>query len=417
MDWSRRRFLEAGAAWAASAGLGRGATVPRHFELHPFIEKNPKAVFIRRTRVAGRMDAPGMLREGLTLGRQLFRPAVSGGIPVSHRVVLKPNLITARERDGARVNWGTDPDFYEGLIVALRETGLRKFHYIEANYRHSRWSTRYDDIHEKYGVEVGEFQRRAAHYRREWGMNWSRPDDAVVYRDVPHYPPINEPDTWMINIAKWRSHGMCLTQACKNAQGMTVWPFQRFCPGWAMVTGVPDHMKPFICKDVVNRVNRYFESHRRMNYSRYDSTAELSPIRQEIWAHKTCDHLSTLKFGLHMIEAIYAKNEDPSDPVREFLPNMVMFAKDPFRLDLVGLWLGGHEPGNVHFYRIAKERGLSDTFNPWDVPVYEWDEAGPVARKLTDFPRTLLKTYYLQKEGEPLYHLVNEPFDYQRYKL
>ena len=44
--------------------------------------------------------------------------------------------------------------------------------------------------------------------------------------------------------------------------------------------------------------------------------------------------------------------------MKEFLPNFVMFSKDPFRLDLVGLYLGGHEPGNVHFYRIAKERGL-----------------------------------------------------------
>jgi hypothetical protein len=118
-----------------------------------------------------------------------------------------------------------------------------------------------------------------------------------------------------------------------------------------------------------------------------------------------------------MIEAIYAKNEDSADPVSEFLPNMVMFSKDPFRLDLVGLWLGGHEPGNVHFYRIAKERGLSDTFNPWEVPVYEWTDDGPVARKLTDFPRTLLRTYYLQKNGEPQYHLVNERFDYDRIKL
>jgi len=25
---------------------------------------------------------------------------------------------------------------------------------------------------------------------------------------------------------------------------------------------------------------------------------------------------------------------------------MVMFGKDKFRVDLVGLWLGGHEPGN-----------------------------------------------------------------------
>jgi len=96
---------------------------------------------------------------------------------------------------------------------------------------------------------------------------------------------------------------------------------------------------------------------------------------------------------------------------------MVMFGKDPIRLDLVGLWLGGHEPGNVHFYRIAKERGLSNTFNPWEVPVYEWTEGRPVRRKLTDFPRTLLKTYYLQTEREPLYHMADEPFDYDRVKL
>ena len=31
-------------------------------------------------------------------------------------------------------------------------------------------------------------------------------------------------------------------------------------------------------------------------------------------------------------------------------------------------------------------------------------------RKLTDFPRTPIKTYYLQRDGEPQYHLVDEPF-------
>jgi len=28
-----------------------------------------------------------------------------------------------------------------------------------------------------------------------------------------------------------------------------------------------------------------------------------------------------------------------------------------------------------------------------------------------------LKTYYLQMPGEPVYHLVNEPFDYDRVKV
>lgn len=411
MDFTRRHFLLGGAGAAALPAASR------YFGLHPFIEANRGAVFIRRTKVAHRMDAPGLRAEGLRLGREIFVPLDRPGIPVSHRVVLKPNVLTHRPPRGVRINWGTDPDFYEGLIAALHDVGLRKFYYAEANYRSSRWSAQYDDIHDRYHVEIAEPERRSRHYQDGFEMNWSKPPGAVVYAQVPHYPPIGEPGIWLFNIAKWRSHGMCLTQACKNAQGLTVWPFQRFCLGWSMVTGVPEFMKPYICPDVTDRVTRYLESHRRMGYARYDSTARLGPLEQEIWAHKTCDNLSALEFGLCMIEGIYVRNEDPSDSVREFLPNLVMFGKDPFRLDLVGLWLGGHEPGNVHFYRIAKERGLSDTFNPWDVPVYEWTNEGPVRRKLTDFPRTLLKTYYLQKSGEPLYHMVDQPFDYDRVKL
>jgi hypothetical protein len=164
------------------------------------------------------------------------------------------------------------------------------------------------------------------------------------------------------------------------------------------------------------RVNRYFESHRRMGYSRYDSVGGIAPIAQEIWAHKTCDNNSVLKAGLAMIEGIYGRDGDGFNVGNDYLTNLVMFSKDQFRLDLVGLWLGGHEPGNVHLYRIAKERGLSDTFNPWEVPLYEWVNGQAIPRKLTDFPRTPLKSPYLPKAGEPYLHLANDPFDYDKVK-
>jgi hypothetical protein len=420
--FSRRQFFQAGAALAAAPDRILRAAPAQWFGLHPFIEANPKAVFIRRTRVASRLDSAGLREEGLSLGGEIFQPRDRPGIPVSHRVVLKPNVLGHREPGRGLVDWGTDPDFYSGLLESLHRLGLRRFYYAEANYRSSRFSKKYDDIHDQYNVEICEPERRARHYREGFEMNWSTPPDAVVYKQVPHYPPIHEPDTWLFNIAKWRSHGMCVTQSCKNAQGLAVWPFQRFCMGWPMVTGVPAHMKPYICPDVTERLTRYFEDHRR-RFPRYLSQARapivqpLGPMEQEIWAHKTCDNLSTLKFGLAMIEAISVFNEDPTDPVRQFLPNMVMFGVNPIRLDLVGLWLAGHEPGNIHFNRIARERGLTDTFNPWEVPLYEWTATGPVQRKLTDFPRTLIKTYYLQQQGEPLYHLVNEPFDYDKVKL
>ena len=148
----------------------------------------------------------------------------------------------------------------------------------------------------------------------------------------------------------------------------------------------------------------------------YDTEAP-GPIKQEIWAHKSCDNMTVLKTGLAMIEGIYGRDGDGFRFGDDHLTNLVLFGKDKFRLDIIGLWLAGHEPGNVHLYRIAKERGLSDTFNPWEVLVYEWIDGQAIARKLTDFPRTPLKTRYLRKAGEPEYHLLNEPFDYDRVKV
>jgi hypothetical protein len=406
---TRRDFLRTGAL-AAAAGAIPGirlaeATLPvprAYFAPHPFIESNPKAVFIRRTHVANITDEEAKRREGLALAREIFVPTDRPGIPLTHRIILKPNALSI------------DAAFYEGMVIGLKELGLRNLYFVEAN-NYEVWVRRgFVDINQRHGVEMNECERRPRGFREGSGMTWSKVPDAVVYSRIPHYAPVNEPRTWLLNMAKWRSHGMCLTQAVKNEQGLVVLPYVRFCFGWSMVTGVPDFMKPNINPLAEPKVNEFFERHVKMGYSRYQSRSGLSPIRQEIWAHKTLDNMSVLKTGLAMIEAIYPDTGRPNKP----LTNLVMFGKDKFRLDLVGLYLGGHEPGNVHLYRIAKERGLSDTFNPWEVPIYEWEDGGRVTpRKLTDFPRTPIKTSYLTLDGEPDSHLVNQPFDYDRYKI
>jgi hypothetical protein len=407
--FSRREFLRNGVCAAVAGVIPGGKSAESlsplpsaYFGLHPFIEANPKAVFIRRTRVSSITDEEAKRREGLTLAREIFVSTDRPGIPMTHRVILKPNVLSI---DGA---------FYEGVVIGLKELGLRSLYFVEANEYHT-WVLRgFADINVRHGVEMNECDRRARDFREGNGMTWSKVPDAVVYTRIPHYAPVNEPRTWLLNMAKWRSHGMCLTQAVKNEQGLVVLPYVRFCSGWGMVTGVPAFMKPDIHPLVERRVTQSFERHLNMGYARYQSRSGLSPIIQEIWAHKTLDNMSVLQTGFAMIEAIYPDTRTSE----QFLSNLVMFSKDKFRLDLVGLYLGGHEPGNVHLYRIAKERGLSDTFNPWEVPIYEWVSGRRATpRKLTDFPRTPVKTSYLQLDGEPEMHLVNEPFDYDRHKI
>src|SRR5215510_6870059 len=123
MDLSRRKFLCAGAAAAISSPQAESAParLPQaYFGVHPFIEANPKAVFIRRTNVPHKMDEAAKLREGLTLAREIFVPLERPGVPVTHRVILKPNVCSVYDRRRPAVeNWGTgtDPQFYEGMVM------------------------------------------------------------------------------------------------------------------------------------------------------------------------------------------------------------------------------------------------------------------------------------------------------------
>jgi uncharacterized protein (DUF362 family) len=414
MMTTRREFLGS----AAMGALGQAAP---YFGLHPFIEANPKAVFIRRTKVPEKMDAASKREEGLKLAREIFVPMREAGIPLGHKIILKPNLTSVRNQRPDVENWGTgtDPDFYEGLLMGLKELGLKRLYSAEANMRHAWHYRGFADIHERHGVRMSEPEQRLDTTRRNAEIAWATVPDAVVYKRIPHFAPVGDSDSWLLNVAKWKGHSMCLTQSVKNEQGLVALPYVRFCPGWRMVTGVPDHMKENIATNVEPRVKRYFENHLKNGFRRYAATdaQKVSPIQQEIWAHKTCDNQSVLKTGLAIVEGIYGRDGDGFGVGNDILANLVMFSKHKFRLDLVGLWLGGHEPGNVHLYRIAKERGLTDTFNPWDVPVYEWADGKAVPRKLSDFPRTPLKSPYLTMPGEPVYHLSDERFDYDRFKV
>ena len=76
---TRRNFIKTGTvATLGAAGASLSAAPSRvpqsYFGLHPFIEQNPKAVFIRRTHVPHKMHEESKLHEGLTLAREIFVP-------------------------------------------------------------------------------------------------------------------------------------------------------------------------------------------------------------------------------------------------------------------------------------------------------------------------------------------------------
>ena len=103
----------------------------------------------------------------------------------------------------------------------------------------------------------------------------------------------------------------------------------------------------------------------------------------ETWAQRTLDNLSVTDTGLCVIEGLYAR----SGPEEDIMANVLLFGKDPFRVDIIGHWLGGHEPGNLGFFHGALDRGLCDVLNPMDIPVYRWESGMATQTWLTDFER------------------------------
>jgi hypothetical protein len=208
---------------------------------------------------------------------------------------------------------------------------------------------------------------------------------------------------------------------------MCVHPHIHFCEGVTRTKQHPDHIFKDFQPDLEERVEELHARHLEAGIPRWDRNLAArdwnSGYGMEMWAQRTCDSLSVTNTGLNIIEGIYGRNGNaflkgpgPGGKAEDFMTNVLIFGKNPFRVDTIGHWLGGHEPGNFGLFHIAKERGLCSTINPMAIPVYLWEDGVPRLTPLEDFERTPLVTYYLQRDydgqREQYWHLVDEPFIY-----
>ena len=227
------------------------------------------------------MDASAKRDEGLQLARMIFVASDRPGIPIDHRIVLKPNAtsLSPRGRTAEELfGTGTDPAFYEGLVTGLKELGMTRFTFVDST-SYATWNLRgLLDINERLGIATQDPERRDRHLREGWETTWSTVHEGVVYKRIPHYAPVNEPGTWLLNIAKWKAHSMGLTLTVKNEQGLVAHPFTNFCGGWRSVLSPSDVVK----SEVNPRVEDAGEP-----FARAPPEDGLQPVRQRWIAQPT----------------------------------------------------------------------------------------------------------------------------------
>ena len=445
----RRDFLKsvgvAGSASLLKPNLIFGSTkqTAAHFNLHPFVAAHPEVVFVKATRVSEKTAIQEKIDAGREFARELFVTSDAGGIPIGSKIAIKPNLTCGGKGGHLADQMGiyTDCDFVEGTIEGMTELGLRhdQFYMREGNLLGDSYSCL--DTHRPYQqlaartgahlthLDSGRDMTDVALENLEEGSEviWREVPDGVVFSRIGYVAPINAPDAWNLNISKFKAHSMGLTLCSKNWQGTNVHPYIHYC------SDVPGQFKRYsssAAKDVQpdyrETLQQLHSQHLEAEVPRWDRPGNIdawnSGPGMEMWAQKALDNLSASQIGLHVIEGIYGRNghfsngPGPGDKAQDFMTNVLIFGLNPIKVDIIGHWLGGHEPGNFGLFHSARDRGLTNTVNPHEIPIYGWENGQPDRRPLEEFERTPLATYYLRRDyasqDESHWHMVDEPYDY-----
>jgi len=445
----RRRTFIKNAALLGAAGMIRpvaakpsgAGTSGDYFGVHPFVEEHPEAVFIMKTNVDITTNSRAKKDTGQAFARSVFLP-MENGVPFTHMIPIKPNLTASMwDNQGFPLEFGqgivTDPYFVEGIIEGMKELGLSagQFYIREVNGPECFGPRGYTAMVERTGVHMKPMDKDVSEMPSE-DIRWADVPDGVIHQKLPYLWPINARDTFYLNIPKFKTHFVGLTLACKNHQGAVANKYQRFCHGNLAFEGYRyDHLvanAQKTCQGLFERHVRQGIPYWEQGWKRGDFTNQM-----EIWCQRTLDNVSATPMGLCIVEGIYGRegcfhagpnpprhNDRGMNEARDYMTNIILFGKNPVLVDIVGHWLGGHEPGNFGFFHIALERGVSTVADPRTIPVYLF-ECGAARRiPLEQLERYPLMSDYIPKKGVPerkgnqiygiAYDIYDELFDYSR---
>lgn len=431
---NRREFIKLGGAAAGTMVLkpfnsyaNTSHKADEYLAVHPFIENNPDAVFIMKTSVDNKKNAAGIKQAALDFGSNVFTTTTDPnlGVPFNHNVVIKPNLTSRGEwQEGYTVEGTmgviTDANFVEGIIERIKNLGVSagNFYIREVNGAENLTDGGYAAMGSRTGADVQVISTRVDKQNAD-KIVWKDVPDGVWFNKIPYLWPVNSPNSWLLNISKLKTHGMGVTLCAKNLQGTIAANYQQHCTSFYSSMSIDSaHIQN---KAKINIQNNY-DRHVYDGIPRWDRPGSDGGIWMETWATRNIDNNITLKPALNIVEGVYSRDGNfvlgPHDGLaQDYMTNVIIFGKNSYYVDVIGHWIAGHEPGNFGLFHLAKERGLITTFNPANIPIYEWSSDGTVKMiQLNDLQRTPLVTYYLQRDydgqTEEYWHICNEPFEY-----
>ncbi len=418
-------------------------------EIRPEIRNNPRAVFIIETHVDASRSAEGYFSEARPQIRETAKS-------VAHRLLVKgsrkggstlilPNLTWVPDKvNYPTVGTNTSHDFIVGFAEGLKELGntnlittARGSNVVD--HRKSGLYAALDSI----GLPLMEAKYlEFAHYSKN-ELNWHKVPKPVVWKNVPTTRPIGDPDNFFINMPKMKCHnlGFC-TLSTKNRQGGVPSGYGHFCNKW--------HEMEYLCREMYNidfdrdfvagyyqNVESGFLKHRAAGFKHWDYE-KLYPIYEkkggwdafrklrgdsakikefvadipgplmwdEQWSQRAIDAATAITPHLNVVEGIIGRDGSGFDVGRDELCNVVIAGLSSPEVDAVGTWLMGHDPLEMPYLRIARERGFGEN-DPSKIAIYRIRENGEVepVNNIAEFKRHKLgvNLHTWEETGERLF--------------
>lgn len=391
-------------------------------EICPELRDNPHAVFLIPTHVEASKDASGhfteaapqLEAEGKRIAKQLFVKGTRKG----GSIFIKPNFTYVYSHSYNRTNGVySPPDFIVGVTTHLRDIGSGNIACGEGPTaaRVHRLGCVYEafDPADIPMIEAG--YDRWSHFTRG-EINWKRaPKESPIWKNIPYFRPIGDPDNFLINISALKCHLTGLTTlTVKNLQGCVPKGYGQFCTAWPVLesdakrAGI-DFRKGFR-SDFYQRIETEFLKHRAAGFKRWDFDGDyaiyekrggwdafrkvkdnpvacaeflegtVSLMRHELWMHRGLENAHVLKPDLNIICGIIGLDGDELNRDRigdERLCNMVIAGISPFEVDAVGSYFMGHDPRELWYTRVAKEKGYGEC-DPSKIKIYWIRENGNI---------------------------------------
>ncbi|MHB9028654.1 MAG: DUF362 domain-containing protein [Candidatus Latescibacterota bacterium] len=372
-------------------------------EIRPEVRNNPRAVFLIETRV----DAPRSEHGYFSSARPQIRETAKS---IASRILVKgakrggstmilPNLTWVPDPvNYPTVGTNTSHDFIIGFAEGLRELGNTNIITTArgSNVLDHRKSGLYAAL-DSIGLPLIEAKYlEFAHYNKN-ELNWHKVPDPVIWKNIPTTRPIGDPDNFFINMPKMKCHnlGLC-TLSIKNRQGGVPSGYGHYCNNW--------YEMEYLCRGMYNidfdrdfvpnyyqNVEAAFLKHRAAGFKHWDyekiyplyekkggweafrkvkgnqeKTKEFmsgipGPLMwDEQWSQRAIDSAKAITPHLNIVEGVIGRDGSGFDVGRDELCNIVIAGLSTMEVDAVGTWIMGHNPLEMPYLRIAKERGLGE---------------------------------------------------------